>query len=102
MSLRAALQNSHHNGGQVFLIFVADPITVGLHKTAADIHGPWLARDVPESVRLRRWGGFRLRRHVYIRHAAPVGDGSSRARAYLILLTEKLGASSPSMTPGPA
>jgi hypothetical protein len=28
--LTAALQNSHQNGGWVFLIFVADPITVRL------------------------------------------------------------------------
>jgi hypothetical protein len=33
MPLPAALQNSHQNGGPVFLIFVADPRTVRLCTT---------------------------------------------------------------------
>jgi hypothetical protein len=32
MLLPAGLQNSHENGGSVFLIFVADPITGRLCK----------------------------------------------------------------------
>jgi hypothetical protein len=33
MALAAALQNSHQDGGRVFLIFVADPITVRLCRS---------------------------------------------------------------------
>jgi hypothetical protein len=35
MYLPACLQNSRQNGGRVFLIFVADPITARLCRTGA-------------------------------------------------------------------
>jgi hypothetical protein len=37
--LAARLQNSHQNGGRIFLIFVADPITVRLRRTASLMAG---------------------------------------------------------------
>ena len=38
--LPAALQSSHQNGGWVFLIFVADPITVRLCRTCSISYRP--------------------------------------------------------------
>jgi hypothetical protein len=40
--LPAGLQNSHQNGGRVFLIFVADPTTTRLYRTLK-VSGNWLA-----------------------------------------------------------
>jgi hypothetical protein len=49
MPLPAGLQNSHQNGGPVFLIFVADPITVRLYifdSSVPQLHGKQAKAEV--------------------------------------------------------
>ena len=58
MPLPAGLQNSHRNGGSIFLIFVADPRTARLYRTmrlwrgsggSFDSHG-WLVAAEPSVI----------------------------------------------------
>jgi len=63
MPLAAALQDSHRNGGHVFLIFVADPRTVRLSRNRwpAFLHedggSPWARRSLMNPRRTPPTGG---------------------------------------------
>ena len=56
MPLAAALQNSHQNGGRVFLIFVADPRTVRLCRTCPISYRPRRTLE-PETANYDRYSG---------------------------------------------